>query len=215
MCLQKCANCKTLPLSNYSLCDAELWVHRRWIRIGDLGLSLVASCEHLRPHLGPVFPAALWNDSSGGVSNLFIESVIYSSSNTHHVCPSTWTGSAPPSEVEMVLSTPLLKRHMLSEWPPWAPPAVMVSIPFTDKPAGNNPLSHYFRGRRKGLPSFLSFLSPCSPPPLFSFLILSFLPTLLAFFSFFLWLSFSSVYSHFLLLTLLVQSLIGSNWLHE
>ena len=203
MCLQKCANCKTPPLSNYSLSDAELWVHRRWIRTGDLGLSLVASCDRLQQHLGPIFSTTLWNDFSCRVSTFFIKSVIYCSSNT-------WTGSAPPSEVEMVLSTPLLRRCMLCEWLQWAPPAVMISLPFTDKPAGNNPLGHYHRGRRKGLPSFLSFLSPFSLSSLFSLLSLSFPPTLLAFLSFFLWLSFSSVYSHFLLLTLLVQSLVGS-----
>lgn len=177
-------------------------VDKNWV------LGLAAFCEHLRQHLGPIFSTVLWSDSSRGACSFFFESVMHSLSNTPYMCPSTWAGRAPPSEVESVLSAALLRRHMLCEWQWWASPGVMVSTPFTDKPAGNHPLSHYYQRRRKERSSFLSFLSS-SPQTLLS------IPfSLLRFFSFFI--ASRGFPSRVLLLSSILyfaHSII--NWLHE
>lgn len=177
-------------------------VDKNWV------LGLAAFCEHLRQHLGPIFSTVLWSDSSCGACSFFFESVMHSLSNTPYMCPSTWAGRAPPSEVESVLSAALLRRHMLCEWQWWASPGVMVSTPFTDKPAGNHPLSHYYQRRRKERSSFLSFLSS-SPQTL-----LSIPSSLLRFFSFFI--ASRGFPSRVLLLSSILyfaHSII--NWLHE
>ena len=160
MCLQKCANWKTL-LSKYSRCDPELWIHRGWFRSGNSGMSLAASCERLGQHLGPIFFTALSSDSSCGVCIFSIKPVVHSLSNAPRVGPSMWAGSVPPPQVKMVLSALLLRRHMPCEWWWWAPPAGMGSTPFADKPSGNSCLSQFYPSRRKQLPPFpSSFLLP-------------------------------------------------------
>lgn len=142
MCLQKCANCKTSLPSNYSLCEAELWVYRGWIRNDNSNGSLAAFWEHLRQHLGPTLSTALWSGSSCGAWTLFIESIVPFLSDTPHMCSSIeqevpiplrwkWCCQHPSSEGTCFVSDGD-ELHQLS----WSP------SPDTDKPAAINPLSH-------------------------------------------------------------------------
>lgn len=207
MCLQKSANCKSL-LSKYSLCDAELWVHREWFRTGNSGMSLATSCECLRQHLGPIFSTALWSDSSCGAHSFFTESVMYSLSNTPHMCPSMWVGNALPLRWKWCWQHPSSEGtcfvsdsdepHQLS----WASPPPLtshleISLWVTLTIAGGSSI----------LPSSLPSSLPSLPSSLPPFL-LAFLPS-------FPWLSFLSGLLPYPTPTLqiipsLIQSLIGS-----